>query len=452
MFKPNWSSTGLTVGLIFLLLTAVACTGKPPPLEVVELEADSTDTPDPGKATVARIELSPTAPTVVIGGQGQLSAVTQDAQGNELTGPSVAWSSDNQQIITVNAATGAITGVAEGSANITAISEGIAQTVQVTVQLASVAILEITPVDFAIVVGGEGQLTAISKDALDNELGDRPVAWVSDDPKVAFVDSATGLVTGVSAGSASIKATVEGVEQQVAVTVNLAPVASIEISPLSPNVNVGGQNPLVPSLRDAGGTELKGRTVDWTSDNEDVAKVDGEGLITGVTEGKANITASSEGVETSTIVTVALTPVASITILQNDQSVEEDEVLQLEASLKDAANNPLQGRSIVWTSGSLGIAIVDPSTGLVIGVQAGQAVITAQSEGKQATTNVTVKHRPVKTIELSSGAFSVVEGTKAQGGTGETLAATLKDDLGHIITGSVSWSSEDQAVAVVSQG
>ena len=80
------------------------------------------------------------------------------------------------------------------------------------------------------VIGTPLPLTAQALDAAGNVLADRAVRWTSSAPAVATVDSLTGVVTPVTAGSASITASVAGhtgartvnvvaPPQQVAVTV-----------------------------------------------------------------------------------------------------------------------------------------------------------------------------------------------------------------------------------------
>ncbi len=75
----------------------------------------------------------------------------------------------------------------------------------------------------ALVVGGSQQLTYITRDQAGNILYGRPVAWATNNPTVATV-SATGLVRGEGAGSATITATSqEGKIGSVAVSVVAPP-------------------------------------------------------------------------------------------------------------------------------------------------------------------------------------------------------------------------------------
>ncbi|MBP9107194.1 MAG: Ig-like domain-containing protein [Gemmatimonadaceae bacterium] len=69
-----------------------------------------------------------------------------------------------------------------------------------------------------LLVGSSVQLTATARDAQNNALPARPIAWSSSAPSIASV-SATGLVTGVAPGAAQVRATADGKFAEVAVTV-----------------------------------------------------------------------------------------------------------------------------------------------------------------------------------------------------------------------------------------
>src|SRR4029077_18136350 len=143
-------------------------------------------------------------------------------------------------------------------------------------------------------VGATVQLTATPKDALGNPLSGRVVTWSSSNPAVATV-SASGLVTGVAAGSATITATSEGQSGTSALTVTNVPVATVTVSPASASGSVGATVQLTATLKDALGNPLSGRVVTWSSSNPAVATVSASGLVTGVAAGSATITATSEG-------------------------------------------------------------------------------------------------------------------------------------------------------------
>ena len=73
-----------------------------------------------------------------------------------------------------------------------------------------------------------------------------------------------------------------------------APVATVELSPANDTVIIGQTSQLDATLKDASGNTLHGRTVTWVSGSTTVASVSATGLVTGVADGTATITATSE--------------------------------------------------------------------------------------------------------------------------------------------------------------
>lgn len=125
-------------------------------------------------------------------------------------------------------------------------------------------------------------------------LSGRVVTFASSNTQVATVSSA-GLVSGVSQGSTSITATVEGVDGSIALTVVAAPVVSIQISPSAPVVRQGETIPLTAQPVDAIGRPLTGRPVTWSSADASRATVAQTGVVTGVSPGTVYIRAEAEG-------------------------------------------------------------------------------------------------------------------------------------------------------------
>jgi uncharacterized protein YjdB len=111
--------------------------------------------------------------------------------------------------------------------------------------------------------------------------------------------------------------------------------------------------------------------------------------------------------------------------------------------MKDALGNVLTGRTVAWGSSNSAVATVS-QTGLVTGVAAGSATITATSETKSGTSTVTITQAPVATVTIAPTAPSVAEGATV------TLTATLKDANGNVLTGrAITWSSGNTTLATV---
>src|SRR6266513_1669900 len=262
-------------------------------------------------------------------------------------------------------------------------------TATVTVVRARVASVKVTPATVSLLRGTTVQLTATTTDSAANVLSGRTISWSSSDSAVAKV-SAGGLVTSVVAGSASITATSEGQSGTVAVTVTSVPVDTLQLAPTSASVFVGQRLQLTATAKDSAGTALPGRPVTWVSSNPSVATVNGSGLLAGVTQGSATITATSEGKNATAAITVMIVPVASVTVAPATASMSVGQTVQLTATPKDSAGSALTGRPVTWTSSNTSVATVNGS-GLVTAVVAGTATITATSEGKSGTSAVTVQ-------------------------------------------------------------
>src|SRR2546426_243684 len=166
-------------------------------------------------------------------------------------------------------------------------------------------------------------------------------------------------------------------------------VVSVTVSPAAPSVLVGATAQLTATPKDANGNPLTGRTVTWASSAPAVATVSSTGLVTGMATGAATITALSEGQSGAAAATVAAPlPVATVTVSPAAPSVLVGGTAQLTATPLDASGTPLSGRVVTWATSSAAVATVSGS-GLVTGVAAGTATITATSEGQSGTAAIT---------------------------------------------------------------
>src|SRR5438105_3578574 len=327
----------------------------------------------------APVAVSPVAAGLTVGATTQLTATPEDSSGTALTGRAVTWATSNAAVATVSVS-GLVTGVAAGSATITATSEGQSGTSALTVTNVPVASMTVSPATATVTIGTTTQLTATPKDANGTALSGRAVIWATSNAAVATV-SASGLVTGVAAGSATITATSEGQSGTSAITVTNVPVASVTVSPTAAGVTVGATTQLTATPKDANGTALSGRVVTWATSNAAAATVSASGLVTGVAAGSATITATSEGQSGTAALTVTNVPVASVTVSPATASLTVGATTQLTATPKDANGTALSGRVVTWGTSNGTVATVS-ATGLARGVAAGSATITATSEGK----------------------------------------------------------------------
>ncbi|HEX6039111.1 Ig-like domain-containing protein [Longimicrobium sp.] len=69
----------------------------------------------------------------------------------------------------------------------------------------------------------------------------------------------------------------------------------VGVLPIGPSVVVGDTTPLAATVRNLAGGVVAGAPVTWTSSDTSIARVDAEGVVTGVRPGGATVTASSGG-------------------------------------------------------------------------------------------------------------------------------------------------------------
>jgi uncharacterized protein YjdB len=377
---------------------------------------------------LASLAVSP--PSVTIGA-GQTSALTATAT-SLLTGTSLgtpqglAWTSSNAGVATVSAS-GVVTAVGAGTATITATIPGtsINATSAFTVQSSSlVDDVHIAPTTLTVNVGLTATINAAARKAGQVlSLPNGALTWISSAPAIATVTAgglppnATGIVTGVSAGTATICArSVVDPTKEGCTTVNsqrLAP-ATITVSVAS-SLTAGQQSTATATLRDAAGAVLTGRTVTWQTSNASVAIVGNTtGIVTAVAPGLVDVIGTSDGVQGRAPLTVQAAAVASVTLTVTSTTVTAGATTQATATPRDAAGNPLQ-RPVTFASNNPAVATVTAS-GLITGVSAGTALITAGSEGQTASVNITV---------VPAAALALVSTSPTNGASGVSIESTV---------------------------
>ena len=418
-----WSSnSGAATVDVNGLVTAVSVSG---PVTITATSEGKTGTssitvnaaPPPPVTTVTLS--APTTP-VVVGATQVLTATPRDGSGNALSGRTVNWVSSNPAALSVSAAssvstssgaTVTVTAVSPGTATITATSESApgATTPVITVTLAPVNTVTVSPASASLVLGvtPTQQLTATLRDAANTVLTGRVVTWSSSNTAAATVD-ANGLVTAVGAGGTTITATSETKAGTSSITVTLAPVATVTVTPASATIIVGGTQQLSAVTKDAAGGVLTGRTISWSSNNA-AATVDGNGLVTAVSVGgPVTITATSEGKTGTSSITVNPAPpppVTTVTLSAPTTPMVVGATQVLTAIPRDGSGNALSGRTVNWVSSNTAVLTVSTASSgttgatTVTAVGVGTATITATSESVTSSPTPTITVNPM----LASG-------------------------------------------------
>lgn len=135
-----------------------------------------------------------------------------------------------------------------------------------------------------------GYTTQLDPVFTPSDTNQTSLTWTSDDTSVATVDQ-NGLVTGVSAGSATITATGEDengnpVSGSCTVTVTTVAVTGVSLNKTTLDLSKGATTTLEATVSPANASN---KNVTWTSSNTSVATVS-NGTITGVAVGSTTIT------------------------------------------------------------------------------------------------------------------------------------------------------------------
>ncbi len=191
-------------------------------------QADGSTRLEPGESSslvlelqgiVAGVEVEAAAVELeALGDRATLSARPVFATGQTVPGTEVLWTSRDPGVAWIVAG-GQVEAVAEGETEVVARVGSLEGAVTVRVRQ-RVAQVRPSPTSVALVVGASQtlSLTLVDRNGAGIAPSGRIVTWASSHEGVATVSSG-GQVTGISEGTASITATVEGVSGQVTVTV-----------------------------------------------------------------------------------------------------------------------------------------------------------------------------------------------------------------------------------------
>jgi uncharacterized protein YjdB len=273
----------------------------------------------------------------------------------------VQWQSSDPAVADVSASGGVVTGRRPGTVTITATAGAQTGNTSVTVTAARV---DVTPNAATVEVGATVSLSSVVRDADGAAIPNVPVSWESNNIATATVNPATGAVTGVAAGPATITARGGGASGTSQMTVSEAVVASVELTPREPaSLLVGNTLQLTVSVKDARGNPLAGRSVNFRSSVPGIASVTPENTATGPTgiasttvtakaAGSATITAASGANQASLAVTVSPLPPSRIEKASPDNPTcpVNTNLCQFAVKVTDNLGQPVAGALVRWSA------------------------------------------------------------------------------------------------------
>lgn len=404
------------------------------------------------------IGITPPAITLVVGVPNStlvVTAVYSDGTTKDVTS-SATFTSSDATVLTVSGHT--ITGVKAGTATLTAVSSGQTATAKVTVSasaLQSISINSVTPVSV-----GQSILvtaTAIFADGTKQDVTAQ-ATWTSSDATVAAValDATSGeeKVSGIKAGSATLKATLQGVSGQASVAVTSVLMTSINITPTQSVLQRG-----VTQSFQATATYQDSTTADvtqqatWLSSDTTVATitVSSSGvLVTAVGIGTGTITATVGTIVGTTTVTVTAPALSTVVVTPAIWTPNVGGLQSFTAQATYADNSTADVTlSATWASSAtsiVGISNASGQQGQATALAAGSATISATLSGIVGSATVTVSSSRLVSIAVAPNPADVVVGLSLPlKATGTYQNGTTQD-----LTAQVAWTVLTTAMASIS--
>ena len=367
-----------------------------------------------------------------VGDKVDLSARVLDDSGEELTGASVSWSSDDTTVATVDSS-GVMTAVGEGTATLTAtatLSSSSAQavasrlrafgaaaveseeTVSASIEMEVVkraARVEVSPASLSFDEVGETEtLTATVYDENDDVMEPRYLIWSSDDTEVVTVPWHTGNVQALGDGITAVSVTANGSATGSATVTVTLPKARVVATPRSLTFKSREETQSVTiKVLDEDGNEDADAEFTWTSTYDPsplqghfgditVTEVDGGLSITAHGSGSGSITVSSGDVQSALIVIGVWQIAASVEIGPSTPSVSVDGTVTLSATVKDAngysipvAEGDQGGLAVSWATSDSAVATVAGSQSHLGDNYGGTATVTGEKAGTATITGTT---------------------------------------------------------------
>ncbi len=334
---------------------------------------------------------------------GKTQNITTTVTPSNASNKAVSYTSGNTKIATVSSS-GVVTAKSAGTTKITVTAKdgsGKKATVNVTVKT-PVNSVKLRSESIAIFVGKTASANAKVE---PGNATNKSLSYVSSDTSIATVDQ-NGIITAVSAGTANITITAKdgsGKSAVLSVAVKV-PVNSIDNQPVAVSLFVSKTQQITSTVLpvDASDKSLK-----YESEDETVATVNENGLITAVKAGTTKIKVSAkDGSDISAQIDVTVTvPVGNIAVDSSDVNVMIGKTKSIETTVtpENATDNRLS-----FESSNTSVATVDQN-GVITAVSEGTANITITAKdgsGKSAVVSVR-STIPVSSIGVEKSSVSL---------------------------------------------
>ena len=313
----------------------------------------------------------------------------------------VNWQTSDASLASITQR-GLAKGEQQGSAIVTANYLGLKAEATFNISAPIIKHLIIVPGTKELPVGSSIFYKAMAIDSTGKEyLVSNDADWRMLDQTIAHVDNTAtngGFVTSLSVGTSLIEVYFLGMTQTAVVVVTPAILSSLTISPADTTIIDGKTQAYTATAHFTDGSSLDvTKDSSWKSSDLNIATIttNGNALALGKDPGVTNIQANYLGLTTQTSLTVQEKEIDNIQVIPHVNHLDIGEQVQLRCSiiyvdysLGDCTDEAL------WTISDTNIAHVEPSGGLVTGLNYGTTRVFASYKGvtsKQTDGQVTVR-------------------------------------------------------------
>lgn len=185
----------------------------------------------------------------------------------------------------------------------------------------------------------------------------------------------------------------------------------------------------------------------WTSEDEDIATVDDDGVVTGVSLGTTTIKAAVDDVIYDSCEVTVVSPYSGIRIVEDEEDLEEKSIPKnAEITLGAVADTTLADAPepvFTWTSDDEDIITVDED-GKIKAITFGTATVRVSCDGFTDSVEITV------TGEVTGVRLNVSETSILKGRTANLIATALPE--GGVENEVFTWSSTNENIVSVDDG
>lgn len=271
---------------------------------------------------------------------------------------------------------------------------------------------------------------------------EKDVTWSSSNTNVATVNS-TGVVKGISNGTATITAKVKGTSKMATATIAVKThVANVRFHKASTIINKDKAEKVSLEITPM---TASNKALIWSSSNTDIATVDADGVISAKAVGAATITAKTmDGAKTTTVKVNVVVPTVRVANVQLSKIATSLAIGSTERATATVLPSNATNNSILWKSNNAAVARVD-SSGLItaVGVGTTDIVAIASDNAKMATMRVVVTPIKVQSVKMDK------KNILLEVGNTDRIVATISPN--DATNRKITWSSSNNAIVAVDQ-